>query len=112
MGIGENKVIRATGAAAIATALTPPTTTAVLLVSVKLNLSATGGAAEDFTVTINSATDSVYDTIIFSQDMNTVQDLMWLPDQPIPVVNSDVVDFAYANSNSRTYGLEVIYRNA
>jgi hypothetical protein len=109
--IGENKVTRATGAAAIALSLTPPKSSLVL-VSVKLNLSATGGAAENFTVTINSATAAAYDTIIFSQDMNTVQDLMWLPEQPVPVLNGDVIDFAWANSNTRTYGLEVIYRNA
>lgn len=108
---GENKVHRATGSAAIASSLTPPNT-ALLLVSVKLNLSATGGAAENFTITVNSATDAAYDTIIFSQDMNSIQDLMWVPDQPVPVVNIDVLDFAYANSNSRTYGLEVIYRGA
>jgi hypothetical protein len=47
---------------------------------------------------------------MFSQDMNTVQDLMWLPDQPVPILGGDVVDFAYANTNTRTYGLEVIYQ--
>jgi hypothetical protein len=109
---GQNKVFRATGAVAIASSLTPPTTTAIEIICVKLNLSAAGGAAENFTITINSATAAAYDTIIFSQDMNAVQDLMWLPNQPVPVVNTDVVDFAYANSNTRTYGLEVIYRNA
>lgn len=109
--IGENKRLQATGAVAIASSLTPPNSS-IVLISVKLNLSATGGAAENFTVTVNSATGAAYDTIIFSQDMNTVQDLMWLPDQPVPVLAGDVVDFAYANSNSRTYGLEVIYRNA
>ena len=109
--IGENKVFRATGAVAMASSLTPPNT-ALEILSVKLHLSAAGGAAENFTVTINSATDAKYDTVIFSQDMNTVQDLLWLPDQPIPVINTDVIDFAYANSNTRDYGLEVIYRGA
>lgn len=108
---GLNKVHRATGSAAIASSLTPPNT-ALELVAVKVHLSATGGVSENFTITVNSATDAVYDTEIFSQDMNTIQDLLWVPDQPIPVVNIDVLDFAYANSNSRTYGLEAIWRNA
>jgi hypothetical protein len=107
----KNLVARATGAAAIALSVTPPDE-AIEIISVKLNLSAAGGAAEDFTVTINSATAAVYDTIIFAQDMNAVQDLMWLPERPVPVVNKDVVDFAYANTNTRTYGLEVIYKRA
>lgn len=104
----KNIPFRATGAAAIASSLTPPGP--IELVCVKLNLSAAGGAAENFTVTVNSAAAAVYDTILFSQDMNTVQDLFWLPDQPIPIINLDVIDFAWANSNTRTYGLEVIYR--
>jgi len=105
----KNIPLRATGAAAIATSLTP--TRPIDLICVKLHLNIAGGVAENFTVTINSATDAAYDTNLFSQDMNTVKDVLWLPNQPIPIVNNDVIDFAYANSNARTYGLEVIYRN-
>ena len=104
----KNIPFRATGAAAIASSLTPDGP--IELVSVKLHLSAAGGAAENFTVTINSVTSAVYDTVLFSQDMNTVADLFWQPDQPIQIVNSDVIDFAYNNGNTRTYGLEAIYR--
>lgn len=104
------KVARATGVVAIAMSLTSSKTSGnINLVSVRLNLSAVGGAAENFTITINSATAGVYDTIIYSQDMNAIQDLMWTPNHPIPIVNGDVLDFAYANSNTRTYGIEAIY---
>ena len=106
---GENKVHRATGSAAMASSLTPPRES-LDLVCIKLALSAAGGAAENFTVTFNSSTDAAYDTVIFSPDMNTIKDVVWCPDPPVPVVNADVIDFAYANSNGRTYGLEVIYR--
>jgi len=100
----------ATGAVAIAMSITPPKTSGnISLVSVRLHLSAVGGAAENFTITINSATAAAYDTIIYSQDMTAVQDLMWTPNHPIPILNGDVLDFAYANSNTRTYGLEAIY---
>lgn len=99
---------QATGAAALAMSLTP--VGPLLLTSVKLNMDAVGGAAENFTVTVNSATAAVYDTILFSQDMNAVQDLFWLPEEPIPVVGNDVVDFAYANSNTNTWGLEVTFQ--
>lgn len=80
------------------------------LVCVKLHLSAAGGAVENFTATSNSAVDAVYDTVHFAQDMNAVADIVWVPDKPIPFMATDVLDFAYANSNTRTYGLEVHFR--
>ena len=108
MGQGKPRVERATGAAAIATSVTPDKPSQ--LESVRLHMDAAGGAAEDFTVTINSATDAVYDTEIFSQDMTSVQDICWVPDPPISIMFNDVIDVAYNNGNTRTYGLEVIYK--
>jgi len=99
---------RATGSAAIATSLT--CTDPAELICVKLNLSAAGGAAENFTITCNSAAGAAYDTVLFSQDMTTVTDLLWVPDQPIPITSGDVLDFAYNNGNTRTYGLEFVSR--
>ena len=101
---------RATGAAAIASSLAPAGP--IVLDSVKLHLSAVGGAvgAVNFTVTINSVTDAKYDTLLFSQDMTAVQDVFWQPDRPVPIVNGDVIDFAYANGSTLDYGLEVLYR--
>lgn len=107
MGSEALKIHRATGALAIASTL--EATRPINLVAVKLHLSAAGGAAEDFTVTIDSATDPVYDTVLFSQDMNTVKDIVWVPPQPIPVMGNDEIDFAYNNAITRTYGLEVTY---
>jgi len=109
MAKGKSKVHRATGAAAMASSLIPTGT--IYLESVKLHLDAAGGIAENFTVTINSATSAVYDTVIFSQVMTTVTDILWIPEKPISIVNNDVLDFAYANTNNRTYGLEVIYKS-
>lgn len=106
--LADHAVARATGSAAIAKSVTPPDSN-LSLVSVRLHLSAAGGAAENFTITINSNTSAVYDTVIYSQDMNAVQDLMWTPKKSVPILNGDVLDFAYANSNGRTYGLEIIY---
>ena len=106
--MASNHPMRATGAAAIAATLAE--TGPIELICVKLHLSAAGGVAENFTVTVDSATNAVYDTVLFSQDMNTVQDILWLPDRPIPIVNDDEIDFAYPNTNTRTYGLEVIWR--
>ena len=105
---GINKVKRTTGSAVLAMSLTPEGPTSIT--SVKLHLSAAGGVTENFTVKINSVVAAAYDTVLFSQDMNAVTDILWVPDQPIPIVTNDVVDFAYANTNSRTYGLEVTFK--
>ncbi len=104
----NSRVQKSTGAAAIALTLTP--VGPIVLTCVKLHLNGVGGAAENFTITINSATGSAYDVVLFSQDMAAVTDILWVPDQPIPIVNNDPVDFAYANSNTKTYGLEVTYK--
>ena len=107
MGSEALKIHRATGNAAIASTL--EAARPINIVAVKLHLSAAGGAAENFTVTIDSATDAKYDTLLYSQDMTTVQDIAWVPESPIPVMGNDEIDFAYNNANVRDYGLEVTY---
>ncbi|KKK77871.1 hypothetical protein LCGC14_2849230 [marine sediment metagenome] len=109
MSAGMPKVHRATEALAIDLTFTP--TKPIVLCCVKLHLSAVGGTpAENFTVTVDSATSALYDVVLFSQDMNALSSLLWVPDQPIPIVNNDEIDFAWANANTLDYGLEMIYR--
>ena len=108
MVLGKAIPHRATGSAALVSSLTPDGP--IVLDSVKLHLSAVGGAVEDFTVTINSVTGAAYDVLLFSQAMLAVQDVFWQPERPIAVANSDVIDFYFKNANGRTYGLEVLYR--
>ena len=101
---------RATGSAAIASSLTPPGP--IVIDSVKLHLSAVGGAVGNvtFSITVNSVAGAVYDTLLFSQDMTAVQDIFWQPERSIAIANSDVIDIAYANGSGLDYGLEVLYR--
>ena len=97
-----------TGATAIAYSFAPAKAREV--VEVRLHLSAAGGAAEDLTITHNSALGAAYDVVKATQAMAAVQDYTWVPDRPHQLAIGDSLDIAYANSNSRTYGLEVIYR--
>ena len=105
MGQGKPRVERATGVGAIATSVTP--TRPSQLESVRLHLSAVGGAvgAVAFTVTINSLAAAAYDTLLFSQDMTAVQDVFWQPDRPLTIMNGDTIDVAYANGSGRTLSL-------
>jgi len=108
MTTGKARPVRDTGNGAITTSLTPDVP--IVLDSVRLHLSAAGGAVENFTITIDSATDAAHDVLLFSQAMAAKQDVFWQPIEPIPIVNNDVIDFYYKNSNGRTFGLEIIYR--
>lgn len=83
----------------------------VYITSIRLHLSAAGGAAEDFSVSIDSALGAEYDVNHLALDMTAVQNLVWRPeDGPLYVAKGDKVSITYANSNSRTYGLEILYR--
>jgi hypothetical protein len=104
---------QATGAAAIATstALAAP----FELISIRLHLSAAGTTAEDFTVTLNDGTGAAYDTLLYSLDLSvsSVTDLVLTPDKddiPKYYSSTDVLDIAWANTETRTYGLTITTR--
>lgn len=95
-----------TGAAAIATTIAPGYKWT--LREIRVHLSAAGGAG-DLTATIDSGTNAAYDIVVLTQDMTSVLDLVWQPDAPMIFDKDDELEIAWANSSTRTYGLEVIY---
>jgi hypothetical protein len=78
---------------------------------VRLHLSAAGGAGS-FTVTEDSGstTTTIYNTVFATQDMSSATDYIWRPTRPVTFSASDEVDFGYANANTKTWGLEVVWR--
>jgi len=96
-----------TGSAAIASTLAPGT--AWQLESIRVHLSAAGGAG-DLTATIDNGTGPVYDIVILTQDMTTVTDLIWAPERPMEFLPDDELDIAWANAGGKTYGLEIIFK--
>ena len=98
-----------TGAGAIAETLDPDQI--ILIMEVRLHLSATGGAfAGAFTVTIDSDTGAAYDILLSSTAMPAVQDVHYQPTAPIVINYLDEVDFVFDNPNARTWGLEIVHR--
>jgi hypothetical protein len=93
---------KATGAAAIAETVTPSGPFA--LDSISLHLSA-AGAAGTLTVTLDAYAGSVYDLLLYSQDMTSVTDLLWQPERPIELESGDKIVIAWTNASTRTYGL-------
>ena len=98
---------RVTGAAAIASTLAPGV--AWQLESVRIHLSAAGGAG-DLTGTIDHWAGTAYDVVILTQDMTTVTDFIWHCERPMEFERYDELDFVWANANTRTYGLEVVWK--
>ena len=109
----------ATGAAAIAVDVTAPVSgeQQVLryLKSVTLHLSAAPTTSESFTITkkpYDTATGGTteYDTLVLSEDLSvsSVTDLVYEPARPIMLIKGDVWTIAYANTDTGTYGLEIV----
>ena len=99
---------RATGGVAIASTLAPGT--AWQLESIRVHLSAVGGAG-DLTATLDHGTHAVYDVVIATQDMTAVTDYVWHCERPMEFDADTELDIAYANANTRTYGLEIIWKS-
>lgn len=77
---------------------------------VRLHLSAAGGAAESFTMKSDSALGAAYDIQHASQDMNALTDYVFRPTNGfLFLAKGDELDFAWANSNNRTWGLEILF---
>ena len=72
----------------------------------KIHLSAAGGAG-DLTVTLDAAAGTAYDTVLMTQDMTLITDLVWQPDMPVYFDARDKLVVAWDNANLRTFGLEV-----
>jgi hypothetical protein len=82
----------------------------IQLEEVRLHLSAAGGASENFDTIIDSAEGSEYDIVLNAQDMNSATDEHYQPTRPVPIRADDTLKFTYDNTNSQTWGLEVVYR--
>ena len=98
---------KANGAAAIAATLAPGV--AWQLESIRVHLSAAGGAG-DLTAKIDHGSNAVYDIVLLTQDMTIVTDIVWSPERSMEFQAGDELDIAWANANTRTYGLEIVYR--
>ena len=95
-----------TGAAAVAIELAPGTQFRVI--EVRGHLSAAGGAG-NLTVTVDANAGAAYDTVLKTQDMTSVTDLMYQPDTPFYLDADDKILIAWENASARTYGITIVY---
>ena len=98
-----------TGAAAFAGSVKPSGGERWALLEIRIHLDAASATAENFTVTLDSVGGAAYDAVLFSQDMNAVTNLVWHPDLGRIFMPGDELDLAWTNTNTKTYGIEVIW---
>ena len=99
-----------TGAAAINTETAPGVK--FRLLAARLHLGVAPTTSQAFTITLDSGIAAAYDTVLSSRDLSvgSVTDLL-IPfggDEYI-FDASDVIDCAYTNTDTRTYGLVLIW---
>jgi len=82
------------------------------LMGFRIHLSAASATSENLVVTIDSASGSAYDTILYTKDMNTLTDVVYKFDPVVKLSKKDVVTFAWSNTNDKTWGIEVYYKIA
>lgn len=98
----------ATGTGALAHTLAPART--FRLLEVRLHLSA-AATQDTLTLTIDSALGAAYDAVLDSpQDMTGLSEYVFRPTTPVILMKGDEIDFAWANNDARTFGLEIIYQ--
>ena len=105
--IGYAEYKNVAGAITIATTLAPKT--AWQIESIRVHLSAAGGAG-DLTATIDHHNGSEYDVVLLTQDMTTTVDLVWSPARPMEFHKDDKLVIAWANAGGKTYGLEIVWK--
>ncbi len=82
------------------------------LAELKLHLDASATTAgNNFVVQQRSKRGSYYDTVLLSQAMAGVTDILWQPDYAIKLNGKDRVDFTWTNdATKRSWGLQVNYK--
>ena len=101
--------VNETGWTPLAASLVVPAGQTYRLISVTLHMSAAPTTSENFPVTLDASAGAPYDTLLYSLDLSvsSVTNLLWQPDEPLLLEGGDAIDVAYANTDGRTYGVQI-----
>ncbi len=85
------------------------------LLSITLHLSAAGTTSENFAIVLDANDGAAYDTAIYTLDLSTdsVTDLVLTPDGdelPRFYESGDELNIDWPNTETRTYGIRIVYR--
>lgn len=80
------------------------------ITEVRIHLSDVGGN-DDLVITLNSALGSEHDIVRRRIDMTSIYDIVWTPEsEDFFIAKEDKMNISWSNPNSRSYGIEVLYR--
>ena len=98
-----------TGSTAIATSFAVPSGRTYRLVSVSCNFNVAPTTSEDFTITLDANAGSAYDVLLYTLDPSAASttDIFWQPDALLLLEGGDEIDVVFANSDNRTYGVQI-----
>jgi hypothetical protein len=101
--------INATGAAAIAATATVPAGVHYALVSVTCKFSAAPTTSENLTVTLDANAGAAYDVVIYTLNPSTgsTTSVLYQPTYPLVFEPGDKITVAFANTDTRTYGVQI-----
>lgn len=77
---------------------------------IRLHLGVACATAENLVITLVSGKGSLYNVNLYTKAMNTVKDLIYQPEKPHLFDPADSLTFVWANANSRTWGMEIVYK--
>jgi hypothetical protein len=80
------------------------------LTSFEIHLSAASATSEDLTINKDDNAGAAWDVNLLTKDMDTVKDYVRQFDPPWSFEAKDVIQFAWSNSDSRTWGVTIRYR--
>ena len=108
-GGGMEVVSIATGAAAIAKAVNPAAK--FRLLAITLHLSAAPTTSQNFVATLDAGDGTAYDTVLITRDLTvgSVTDQVWVFGKGYEFESDDHIDITWTNTDTKTYGLRVIY---
>jgi len=80
------------------------------LLDVRLHLASSATPSENFTITLDATRGTPYDVVFYTKDMASVSDVVWAPDEPLYFAVDDKLNFEWANTETKEFGLAVRYR--
>lgn len=76
----------------------------------EIHLNAAPATSENLVIARDCVRGSSFDTKIYSRDMNGIQDISYMFEEPIKCEADDVIDVTWDNTNSKTWGIKLFVR--
>jgi len=82
------------------------------ILEIRMHLNSAPTTSEYFTVTLDNNLGTYWDTVLYKHDFaaTSTTDLLWSPDRDHTFDPGDKIVFAWNNTDTKTWGMEVKYR--